>query len=343
MPSQGYAHTVLDANLFHMSENKPALVTGGSGFIGRSLVDGLLARGYRVRVIARRPVVSWRATPEVEHLRADISEPGVLETAVKNVGAIYHLAAATSGTLDYYQRVTVEASERLLAVIAANGGGRVVFVSSASVYDAGSMTRDEIIDEDFPIEHNPGARGLYARAKAESEMRAHPFLNHPTVKLTIVRPGLVYGPRSMNVLNGAALSVRNRLLVTTGTPQKLLPLIYVDDLVDILIRIASMEAAIGRIYNLAHPEMPTIEEFLTTYRELSGDRRPVVNIPLPKLLPVFSLLDKLAGAFGRKSNYAYTAARLAGSPGFSVEKIRSELKCEPAVGYRQGLAKVCAG
>jgi nucleoside-diphosphate-sugar epimerase len=325
-----------------MSNGKLALVTGGSGFIGRSLVDGLLARGYRVRVIARRPVVRWRVTPAIEHIRADISERGILEAAVKDVDETYHLAAATSGTPDYYQSVTVEGSERLLMVLAANGGGRVVFVSSASVYDAGSMTSGAVIDEDFPLERNPAARGLYARTKTEAELRAHPFLNHPTVKLTIVRPGLVYGPRSKNVLNGAALSLRNRLLITTGTPEKLLPLIYIDDLVDILIRIASSDAAIGRIYNIAHPEMPTTEQFLKTYRELSGDRRPVVDIPLPKLLPIFSLLDKLSGALGRKSSYAYTAARLASSPGFSAEKMRRELECEPAVGYREGLAKVCA-
>jgi len=326
-----------------VNDGKLALVTGGTGFVGRSLVDGLLARGYRVRAIGRRPVVRWRVTAEVEHIRADISEPGVLEAAVKDVDEVYHLAAATDGDSDYYQRVTVEAGERLLTLIAANGGGRVIFVSSASVYDAGSMTGEATIDEDFPLEHNPDARGLYARTKTEAELRARAFLNHRTVKLTIVRPGLVYGPRSRNVLNGVAFSLRNRLLITTGTPRKQLPVIYIDDLVDILMRIASSEIAVGRIYNVAHPEMPTTAQFLKTYRELSGDRRPVVDIPLPRLLPIFSLLDRLSRVLGRQSNYAYTAARLASSPDFSTDRMRGELHCEPAIGYCDGLAKVCAG
>jgi nucleoside-diphosphate-sugar epimerase len=325
-----------------VSESRRALVTGGTGFIGRSLVDGLIARGYQVRVLGRRPVIKWRVTPEVEHLRADISEEGVLEAAIKGVEEIYHLAAATSGKADYYQSVTVEASERLLRAVADNGGGRVIFVSSASVYDAGAMMSDGIIDENFPLERNPAARGLYARTKTDAELRAHSFLNHPTVKLTIVRPGLVYGPRSKNVLNGVALSLRNRLLITTGTPTKLLPLIYVDDLVDSLIRIASNEAAVGEVYNIAHPEMPTTEQFIKAYRELSGDRRPMVNIPLPRLLPIFSLVDKISRGLGRKSNYAYTAGRLASRASFSAEKIHRELNCEPKVGYREGLAMVCA-
>jgi nucleoside-diphosphate-sugar epimerase len=325
-----------------MIDNKLALVTGGTGFIGRSLVDALHARGYRVRVLARRPVVKWRMNPAIEHIRADISEPGVLEPVLKGVDETYHLAAATSGSADYYHNVTVEGSARLLAAIAANGGGRIIFVSSASVYDAGSMARGGTIDEDFPLERNPSARGLYARTKTESELTAHPFLHHPTVKLTIVRPGLVYGPRGQNVLNGAALSFRNRLLVTTGTPRKLLPLIYIDDLVEVLIRIASRETTLGMIYNLAHPEMPTTDQFLKAYREFSGDRRPVVDIPLPRLLPLFSLLDRLFGALGRKSNYAYTAARLASVTNFSAENICRDLQYKPAVGYREGLAKVCA-
>jgi nucleoside-diphosphate-sugar epimerase len=277
----------------------------------------------------------------VEHVRADISEPGVLDAAMQNTDEIYHLAAATSGSPEYYQSVTVESSERLLKVVAARGGGRVIFVSSASVYDTATMTDCAVMDEGFPIERKPQSRGLYARTKAESELKARPYLTHPTVKLTIVRPGLVYGPRSKNVLNGVALTLRNKLLITTGTPRKLLPLIYVDDLVEILIRIASNDATIGHIYNIAHPQMPTTEKFLKTYRELSGDRRPTIDIPLPKLLPLFSMIDRLSRLLGRESNYSYSAARLASRPIFSAEKIRTELGFEPQVGFREGLEKIC--
>ena len=322
-----------------MRTRSTVLVTGGTGFIGRSLVDALLARGYFVKVIGRRPVIGWRARSDVEHLRADISEPGVLEAAVQNADQIFHLAAATSGTPEFYQRVTIESTERLLELVAGRGA-RVVFVSSASVYDAGSMKDASVIDEDFPLERNTQLRGLYARAKTESELGAQEFLSHPRVKLTVVRPGLVYGPRSDNVLNGAALSVRRRILITTGTPAKLLPLIYVDDLVDGLIRIAESEAAIGRVYNIAHPQMPTTEQFLRTYRELSGDRRPMIDIPLPKLLPVFSALDKLSASLGRQPKYRYSAGRLVSGSTFSSDRIRREMGFEPRVGFREGLEKV---
>jgi len=324
-----------------MNARSTALVTGGTGFVGRSLVEGLLARGYTVRAIGRRPVLRWRTCPGIEHIRADISEPGVLEQAIENLDLVFHLAAATSGTPEFYQRVTVGSTERILA-LAAPRESRVVIVSSASVYDSGSMANGGIVDEDFSLERKPLARGLYARAKTESELHAHQYLNHPKVKLTIVRPGLVYGPRTRNVLNGVTLMVRSKLLITTGTPAKLLPLIYIDDLVECLIQIAVNEAAIGRIYNIAHPEMPTTLQFLETYRALSGDRRLMVNIPLRKLIPIIAVLDRLSALLGRKSYYAYSMSRLVGSSIFSSDKIRRELRFEPRVSFHEGLAKVCS-
>jgi len=324
-----------------MNTHPIALVTGGTGFIGRPLVAALLTKGYSVRVLARRPVVRWRVEPKVDHVRADISEPGVLEAALTDVDEVYHLAAATSGSPEYYQRVTVEGTERLLAALAARGGGRVVMVSSASVYDAATMTDGAVVDEAFPLERHPQLRGIYARTKTESELKAQPYLAHPTVRLTIVRPGLVYGPSSKNILNGAALAVRNQLLITTGTPRKLLPLIYIDDLVELLVSIASNDATVGQTYNLAHPSMPTTAEFIETWRRISGDRRPIAKVPLPAMLPLFRWLDRVAQKLGRSSNYSYTATRLARSPIFSVDKMSRELSFQPRIGFREGLERVC--
>jgi nucleoside-diphosphate-sugar epimerase len=132
------------------------------------------------------------------------------------------------------------------------------------------------------------------------------------------------------------------LLITTGTPDKRLPLIYVDDLVNALISIAANNQAVGKIYNIAHPEMPTTAEFLKTYREVSGDRRPTIDIPLPRLLPVFRLLDGVSKAMGRRSNYAFTAARLACAPAFSADKLNHELGYAMAVGYHEGLSRLRA-
>jgi nucleoside-diphosphate-sugar epimerase len=318
-----------------------SLVTGGTGFIGRYLVEALVARGDSVRVLGRRPVGRWRRIPQIDHIRVDIAETGVLEGALEGVSHVFHLAAATQGSPDDYRNVTVRASEQLLRSVAGKPGARVIFVSSLSVYDGAKMRDGTVVDEEFPIESKPELRGLYARAKAEADLAAQKFLNDRVVRLTIVRPGIVYGPRMKDPTNGAALALWGRMLVTTGTGDRKLPLIHINDLVKILLKIADTEAAIGRIYNLIHPDMPTAAEYLKLYRTLSGDRRPVVNIPVRPLLPVLSLLDKVLASLGRKPSLRYTAARLVSRALYSADRMRQEMGLEPEVSFREGLERLC--
>src|SRR5215471_19296451 len=137
------------------------LVTGGTGFLGRPLVEYLWQQGQRVRVLGRRPVVHWRHNPHVEHIRADIAEPGVIESALEGITHIYHLAAATQGEWATYQAVTVDATAWLLERLVAQGGGRMVFVSSLVNYDGHTMQDGSVVDESFPCEQNPQGRASY--------------------------------------------------------------------------------------------------------------------------------------------------------------------------------------
>jgi nucleoside-diphosphate-sugar epimerase len=136
-----------------------SLVTGGTGFIGRYLVEALFAQGDRVRVLGRRAVVQWRSNPHIDHVRADIAEAGVLERVLEGVDRVFHLAAATGGSADDYWKVTVRASERLLEALARTSGRRLIFVSSLSVYDGGKMVDGTVVDEKCPIESYPQLRG----------------------------------------------------------------------------------------------------------------------------------------------------------------------------------------
>jgi nucleoside-diphosphate-sugar epimerase len=140
---------------------------------------------------------------------------------------------------------------------------------------------------------------------------------------------------------GAALRVGSRILITPGTPDKRLPLVYIEDLVKILIAIADTDAAVGRVYNVIHPEMPTVTQYLELYRKLSGVRRAVVSLPVRKLLPLVHLLDKLSTAIGSTSGLGYAAARFVSSASYSADLIRRELGLEPKVGFRDGLQRLC--
>lgn len=323
---------------------KPILVTGGTGFLGRPLVEYLVQRGEKVRVIGRSPVVRWRHNSSIDHIRADISETEAIEMALEDVEQVYHLAAATQGGWATYQAVTIHASAQLLKSFANQGGGRIIFVSSLGNYDGGAMRDGVVVDESFPLERNPKGRGFYARAKVEADHIAQPYLTRPSVKLTIVRPGVVYGPGMKNPLVGIAFSVLGKVWAVPGTGDKPIPWVYIDDVVQALVHIMENDQTIGHIYNIVHPQMPTQNQYLALYHKLSGDPRPVIRVPLRNLIPFFSLADRVMRIVGgRDRQLAYKASRLITRTYYSGDRLKEHTGFQPQVDLEEGLHRMFDG
>jgi dihydroflavonol-4-reductase len=137
------------------------LITGATGFIGRRLTCDLVARGQRVRVLAR----SWRKARDlfgdnVEIIGGDVGDPASLETACRGVGTIYHIAGIYRFGLRHRRELwdtNVEGTENLLRSAAAAGVGKVVHLSSGGVLKksglVGATGPVPLLDEnDFPAE-----------------------------------------------------------------------------------------------------------------------------------------------------------------------------------------------
>lgn len=317
------------------------LVTGGTGYIGRELVDALVRRGKAVRVIGRRPVTRWRHQRAVEHIRADIGAPQVLERALEGVNEVYHLAAATRGDWNTHRRVTVDVSQRLLELVAQRGGGRVVFVSSLGNYDANAMTDDGEIDEMFALERNPEGRADYAHAKTEADLAAQSYLNHPTLKLTIVRPGLVYGPGMKNPLSGLAMKVLGMWLVL-GTRDKPLPLVYLDDLVNALMLIMISEHTIGGVYNVVGSPQLGSNQYIDLFRKYSGDRRPMIRLPIHRMIWLCRVADTMMGLVGCNRQIAYKIARLSKRLRYSSERLQRDIGFQNSLTLDEAMRRMLA-
>ncbi len=320
------------------------LVTGGTGFLGVPLVERLVKNGERVRVLGRRPKVRWQRNPAIEHIRADIADPGVVDDALRGVRRVYHLAAATEGDWESFKRGTIDASAFLLRRMAEFGGGRVVFVSSLGNYDGNAMRDGIEVSEDFPIEQTTSGRGYYALAKTQAERIAQEYLSHPNIRLTILRPGVIYGPRAKNPLAGVAMPFKGKFWIMFGKGDKPLPLVYLDDVIEALVRVMSDDRSIGKIYNLVHPEQPTQNECFFLYRRFSGDRRPLLRIPLHRLIGVLSVADRvLRRARRRDSELAYMARRLVSRVRYRAERIKDDIGFEPGFDLTGGLGRIYSG
>ena len=117
------------------------LVTGANGFLGRHVVDALLARGVEVRAMVRPAarVEQFGWSSKVEIFRADLRTSRDLKRAFDGVDALIHLAAVVSGGEDAQFAGTVVGTERLLDAMAASACRRIVLCSSFSVYDYSSL------------------------------------------------------------------------------------------------------------------------------------------------------------------------------------------------------------
>jgi nucleoside-diphosphate-sugar epimerase len=186
-----------------------ALVTGGQGFVGSHLCERLVAQGHCVRVLAR-PSSDLRHLSgiEVEVVRADVTEPAGLPSAVAGCDVVFHVAGALKGLRERdFFRVNADGTRNLVgaAVVAEPRLARFVYVSSlaaAGPSPGGSTPRTE--------EMPPEPLTWYGRSKLAGEraVRAVAGLNW-----TIVRPAIVFGPREHDLLRYFRLARRGCLPV----------------------------------------------------------------------------------------------------------------------------------
>jgi dihydroflavonol-4-reductase len=133
------------------------LITGATGFIGRRLTHDLVARGHRVRILARSRVKAWDLFGDhVETNVGDVGDPASLEKACRGVEIIYHIAGIYRFGLRHHRELwdaNVEGAENLLRSASAAGASKVVHLSSGGVLGKNGIAgaAAPLLDEnDFP-------------------------------------------------------------------------------------------------------------------------------------------------------------------------------------------------
>jgi nucleoside-diphosphate-sugar epimerase len=264
-----------------------ALVTGAGGFLGRRLVERLLAEGDEVRAVVRP---SREPPPELAAatlIRADLRVPGALSPeSLAGVDVVYHLAASLLPPWRAMFEANVAATEHLLASFAAAGWrGRLVLVSTFAVYALNQLPPGAVVDETTPVEADPGRRDDYAWTKVLQERLVRSEAATAGFELVVVRPGAVYGPgREWQHRVGRLLS--DRAVLMLGGRNRL-PLTYVENTASLIALAGRHPAAAGQTFNAVDPDPPTQREYLARWRSARG-RTIVVPVPLAVL--------RLAGA-----------------------------------------------
>jgi nucleoside-diphosphate-sugar epimerase len=237
------------------------LVTGGAGYVGSLLVDDLLRRGHRVRVldalvhgIVPSLLTAW-GDPSFEFIRGDVRHAEARAVALKDVDSVVHLAAivgdpACAREPDLARDVNLEATKKLVDDATRAGVDRFVFASTCSNYgkrDNGSLATEE--DDLKPV-------SLYAETKVAAELDILGRNGAGPRVSTCLRFATVYGtsPRmrfDLTVNEFTREVALGRELVVFGE-QFWRPYVHVRDVADAVAMTleAAPEAVAGQVFNV---------------------------------------------------------------------------------------------
>jgi nucleoside-diphosphate-sugar epimerase len=253
-----------------------ALVLGGTGFIGQSLVRRLADAGRSVRLLVRDPAglpKSLRDLP-LDVVRGDLADPAALDQALAGVRDVFHLARGTGKTYDDFARTDLQPTENVAAACLKHGVRRLVYTGTIDSLDT---SRARVIDDATPLDPRSHRRNPYARVKAEAERRLLEL--HATKKLPVVilRPGVVVGPGTSPFHWGVAWWPGPYVCRLWGRGTNPLPLVLVDDVARALARAAEVEGIEGEVFNLVAETDITAREYVEALAKATGawiDVRP---------------------------------------------------------------------
>ena len=256
------------------------LVTGGTGFIGRRLVQRLNAQGEDVRLLVRPARRGRLATgPEYELANGDVADRDAVQDAARGCRLVYHLAACRGrwqADPKEFARVNVQGTRAVLDAARASGAECVVHVSTGMVFGP-THGRPHTEEDRTQLKHYVNE---YQRTKvlADAECARASAAGLPVVT---VFPTTVYGPARVvgesPITDVARRFQRARVVPLVGGDDCRRNLVYVDDVVDGLLAAGGI-ARPGEGYILGG-ENVSPRELLDLLGDLTGRRVPRIRVP----------------------------------------------------------------
>jgi nucleoside-diphosphate-sugar epimerase/predicted dehydrogenase len=252
-----------------IGQAKRVLITGATGFIGCRVAEILSQRaGYSVRAIVHNPANASRlARLPVEMLQGDLADKSFLAKALVGCDAVVHCAIGTTyGDEKQIRRITVGGTNHLVqACLNAKQIPRLVHLSTIGFYD---RNLSGTIDETIPPA--PRKDDWYGQTKLAAEQLVSAEAKNG-LQSFVLRPGCVYGPFGMTFVTRPLTYLKSDRLVlqnSSGTPSNT---IYVDNLVELVVRCLEFDGDIGcEVFTVADDDGTTWGDFYAFFANALG-------------------------------------------------------------------------
>jgi nucleoside-diphosphate-sugar epimerase len=313
------------------------LVTGAAGFLGCHLTQALCDRGERVRALVRpgEDITRLRRA-NVQICEGDLRDTASVERAVDGADCVLHCAARTGPwgpPADYY-RVNVVGTESLLTASLLAGVRRFVHVSSITVHGADIHGAG---DESLPLVPGPDP---YTQTKVAAERIVQRVIEQGDAPVTIVRPGLIYGPGDTTTFARLTRLIQRGRMPVIGSGHNHLPLIYVTDVAQGIFLASEAAPAVGRTYLLVNDEPVTQVDLLATIARELAVPPPRFRVPYRPALALAAVAEALCRATGSRQPPPLTRfglRQLGGENRFLIDRARSQLGFSPLVDVSVGV------
>jgi nucleoside-diphosphate-sugar epimerase len=308
-----------------------ALITGATGFLGGALALKLAAAGVRVRALVRTPNKADFLPPEIERFPGDVTDLDAMRRAAEGCDVVFHLAAAF-GDAKTQIAVNVDGTRNTAEAAGQAGARRFVHVSSISVY-GNNYTRD--VTEAMPPA--PGAQP-YAVTKTQAEQIVRESAACHRMSYTILRPGMIYGPKSAVWTRYLFSLARLNPTPWIGSGQGSCFPIYIDDVTDALIAAADHPNADRQVFNVTPSPSVTWREFIGSYSRLAGHAN-WLPIPAPLLVPVGGIALLLSPPLSDGRDLPDMIRFVQRFITFKNDKARDLLGWQPQIDLLDGIAR----
>lgn len=276
---KAHSYSALIAHHFFMSLSGIVLVTGGAGFIGSHIAQGMAALGARVRVIDDLST-GYRENLEeiggdIDFQQASLADEKALRRALEDVELIFHEAAIPSVPRSVKNPVEthvacVDATFSLLNAARLSGVRRIVYAASSSAYgDQPTLPKQE--------EMRPDPLSPYAVAKLVGEYYCQVFTRAYNLETVCLRYFNVFGPRQdpsseysgvISRFTSALLSGERPIIYGDGEQSR--DFTYIADVVAANMRAAETIAGVGQVINFARGERVTLNQLLDILKSITG-------------------------------------------------------------------------
>ena len=284
------------------------LVTGAAGFIGKYVVERLVALGVRVRASdLPRTDASHFDGMGVEFVQADLTKPETLPPLFDGgVDRVFHLGAICNFSTSYEKLylVNVLGVERITKLALHAGVRRYIHVGSTSVY---GPYRGTPFTEDAPRLPQDN----YGRSKRDGEDIVWRRMEEG-LAATVTRPCTVYGPGCSDGA-GKVFSRPTSIGAIPGSGRQLLSNVRAEDVAAAVIHLSHVDEAVGKAFNIADDSHPTIEEALTIAARAFGAKAPRLHLPMGIVKALARVDGFISRRRGRIPDLEYDAVRYLGN------------------------------